>query len=52
MSLTKPYLPNADNDRVTWMNNFNAKLPGYATALGITAAEIASVKKDTAMPTL
>ncbi|MBI2722818.1 MAG: hypothetical protein HYX39_11650 [Bacteroidetes bacterium] len=28
MSLTKPYLPNADNDRVTWMNNFNAKLPG------------------------
>ncbi len=43
------YLPNGDNDRVTWMNNFNAKLPGYATALAITPAELTSVANDTTM---
>ena len=49
MSTTNPYLPNADTDRVIWLNNFNAKLPGYATALNITTAELASVNDDTAM---
>jgi hypothetical protein len=43
------YIPNSDSERVTWMNNFNNKLPSYATPLGLTAAEISGVADDTAM---
>jgi len=32
----KYYLPNKESERVTWLNNFSAKLPGYAAAFGIT----------------
>ena len=38
------YLPRRESERVTWLNNFNAKLPGYAPTFGITAAEVAAVK--------
>ena len=49
MTSTINYIPNGDNDRVTWLNNFNSKLPGYATTLGINTAEVTSVANDTAM---
>lgn len=32
----KYYLPNKESERVTWLNTFAAKLPGYASAFGIT----------------
>ncbi|MFI5219669.1 MAG: hypothetical protein ACHQNT_09280 [Bacteroidia bacterium] len=38
------YLPDRDSDRVTWLNNFAAKLPAYNVLLGITAAELALVQ--------
>ena len=49
MSNSNNYLPSGDNDRVTWLNNFYGKLPGYAPTLGITATEVTSVADDTAM---
>lgn len=49
MNTTINYIPNGDADRGIWMGNFNAKLPTYATLVGITAAEITSVQKDVAM---
>jgi hypothetical protein len=42
------YLPNGDADRNIWLTNFNTKLPAYAGALGLSAADIASVAADTA----
>jgi hypothetical protein len=42
------YIPNADADRVIWLNNFAAKIGTYATVVGITAAEVTSVQKDAA----
>ena len=32
----KPYLPTQAQARVTWLNNFAAKLPGYTTLFGIS----------------
>ncbi len=49
MSNSNSYLPSGDNDRLTWLNNFNSKLSGYASTLGITPAEVSSVADDTAM---
>ncbi|MCD6068015.1 MAG: hypothetical protein K0S33_2841 [Bacteroidetes bacterium] len=43
------FIPQSDSERGIWLNNFTIKLPGYATVLGITAAEITSVQKDNAM---
>jgi len=43
----KFYLPNGDADRGTWMENFNTKLPNYATLLGITKPQTDSVAADT-----
>jgi len=43
----KFYLPNGDADRGTWMDNFDTKLLGYATLLGITKSQTDSVTADT-----
>ncbi len=43
----KYFLPVGDSQRSTWLRNFNAKLPGYATKLGLTKLETDSVNKDT-----
>ena len=45
----KFYLPGGDTERVRWLNNFSAKLPGYSDTLGITDEELDSVKKDAAV---
>lgn len=34
------YLPRRESERVTWLNNFSAKLGGYAASFGITPAEV------------
>ena len=41
----KPYLPSREPERITWLNNFASKLGLYATAFGITAAEVTAVGK-------
>ena len=38
------YLPKAGNARVSWIQNFDAKLPNYAAKYGISTAELADVK--------
>lgn len=43
------YLPQADADRVTWLNNFKTKLTTYGASLGFTAAEITAVQNDANM---
>src|ERR1700758_2754052 len=43
------YLPNTDADRVVWLNNFATKISGYATTLGISAADVTSVQHDNTM---
>lgn len=42
--MKKPYLPTREAERVTWLNNFNTKIGGYATTFGITAAEVLILK--------
>lgn len=49
MNSSVNYIPNGDNDRVLWLNNFNAKLPNYAATLNIIDVEIQSVANDAAM---
>lgn len=49
MSTIVSYIPSGDADRGIWLGNFNTKLPTYASLLGITAAEVTAVQKDTAM---
>jgi len=41
------FLPRGDSQRSTWLRNFNVKLPGYASKLGITKEELLVVSKDT-----
>ncbi|MFI5219224.1 MAG: hypothetical protein ACHQNT_07015 [Bacteroidia bacterium] len=36
----KPYLPKREPERVIWLNNFAAKLPGYAAMFGIPAGDV------------
>ena len=43
------YLPQSDKDRAVWLNNFSGKLGGYATLLGLSAAEVASAVADALM---
>jgi hypothetical protein len=43
------YVPLSDNDKVTWLNNFDLKLGIHGPGLGIPATEITSVSKDAAM---
>ena len=40
----KPYLPNREADRVTWLNNFASKIGVYATTFGIAPAEVLILK--------
>jgi hypothetical protein len=42
------YMPKDDATKALWLNNFSATLPGYSTALGLSAADIASVAADAA----
>lgn len=51
MNTTISFIPNGDADRGIWMGNFSNKLPTYATLVGVTAAEVTSVQKDTVMYT-
>ncbi|MES2515466.1 MAG: hypothetical protein V4580_15030 [Bacteroidota bacterium] len=49
MASTYNYIPNSDNDRIMWLNNFTVKLPAYASLLGIPNSEVTSVQKDNDM---
>jgi hypothetical protein len=42
------YLPADEPGKGAWLNNLNAKLPSYSAALGLTAADTASVTADAA----
>ena len=42
------YLPRTDEAKAFWLINFLAKLNNYASILGLTAAELTSVKNDVA----
>ncbi|MES2515959.1 MAG: hypothetical protein V4580_17530 [Bacteroidota bacterium] len=42
------YLPASDVDRLMWLTNLNLKIPGYATVLGLSAADVTSLQNDTA----
>jgi len=43
------YLPDGDQPRKTWLDNFNLKLPTHSGTLGITVPQQDSVKDDTKM---
>ncbi|MGE0636577.1 MAG: hypothetical protein AB7G44_11125 [Bacteroidia bacterium] len=45
----KYYLPTTEPARVIWLNNFAARLGGYAATLGISATEIGQVQADALM---
>lgn len=49
MSTTISFIPNGDADKGIWLGNFNTKLPNYANLVGVTAAEVTAVQKDTAI---
>lgn len=42
----KSFLPKDDEGKLLWLNNFAAKLSGYATKYGITAAEITDMEES------
>ena len=42
------YLPSDDAGKGVWLNNLAAKLPSYSAALGLSAADVASVTADAA----
>src|SRR5665213_2136541 len=42
------YLPADDNGKAAWLNNLAGKLPTYSAALGLAAADAASVTADAA----
>lgn len=39
----KYYFPTTAPERVIWLNNFAAKISGYASAFGISAAEVSAI---------
>ncbi len=43
------YLPHNDAGKILWFENFFGKLAGYATLLGITAAQMAALENDKKM---
>jgi hypothetical protein len=47
--IRRNYLPNNERDKIAWLEQLGIKLPVYATLLGITATEIASVNNDILM---
>ena len=42
------FIPNDDKGKRSWLNNFAAKLPAYATVVGVTPAEVTAVQADSA----
>jgi len=46
MAPKKFYLPNDDEGKVLWLNNFAAKFPSYAIPFGFVAADVTSVNND------
>ena len=40
----QPYLPKREPERIIWLNNFAAKIGGYAATFGITAAEVSAIQ--------
>jgi hypothetical protein len=44
-----PFIPQDDQAKADLLDNLALKLPGYATVLGVTPAEVASVQADAAM---
>jgi hypothetical protein len=42
------YIPGTDADKGVWLANFSTKLPLYASALGLSPAEVTSVQDDNA----
>ncbi|MBS4027805.1 MAG: hypothetical protein KGZ58_04120 [Ignavibacteriales bacterium] len=44
--MAKPYLPNSDQGKVTWLNNFSAKLATHGATVGVSPDEIASTSND------
>ena len=47
--MTKDFIPTSDRGKADFLENLAAKLGGYATLLGLTPAEVASVQADAAM---
>ncbi|TAF34260.1 MAG: hypothetical protein EAZ67_04470 [Cytophagales bacterium] len=45
----KSYIPDSDYAKVSWLNNFSYQLPNFAAQLGVSAADVESVRKDAAM---
>ena len=44
--MTNPYIPPTDSAKIIWLNNFAAKIEGYASLFGISAQEIEDVQAD------
>lgn len=42
------YLPTTDAELAVWYNNFNLKIPTYATLFGLVAGDTAAIANDTA----
>ena len=49
MTATHGYAPTTDESRLSWIENFDNKLGNYASTVGVTTAEVASVHADTLM---
>lgn len=43
------YMPFTDEGKVTWLNNFSAKLPDHAAVLGLSPTQLTSVNNDAIM---
>jgi hypothetical protein len=44
--MSKSYQPDQDALKVTYLNNFASKIPGYATLLNIAAADVTQIEND------
>ena len=43
---TNPFWPSRQPDQIIWLQNFLTKLPGYATTLGLTTAQVTGAVAD------
>ena len=43
------WLPHREDEFLPWFNNFNTKIPGYATTLDLNPGDVTTVADDTAM---
>lgn len=46
MQNTSKYIPTSDADKLVWFNNFSSKIATHAPNVGITVAEVTSVRND------